>query len=65
MPKPPDRTEQYFSQPFKPFNAPSTNADQGTMLRAATALEYIAAQLGQINAKLSQLLPDGSKAGTP
>jgi hypothetical protein len=33
-------------------------ATDNAILRAAHALEYIAAQLGDINAKLSKLLPD-------
>ena len=44
--------EQLYKQPFIP------NPNAGTEQRAANALEYIAAVLGQINAKLDQLLKD-------
>ncbi len=45
------RNEEYFSAPFSPAPG-AVQAD----LRAAIALEYIAAQLGMINANLGKLV---------
>ena len=44
------------SRPFQPLRPNTGETDRDALLRAANALEYIAAQLGQINAKLSHLL---------
>jgi hypothetical protein len=46
------------SQPFQPEppSASGTGLDVDATLRMAHALEYIAAQLGQINAKLDALV---------
>lgn len=45
------RWEHMTNNPYQPVNV----ADSG--LRVAHALEYIAAQLGQINAKLDRVIP--------
>lgn len=46
-----DRWAHMTSTPYQPVHV----ADAG--LRIAHAMEYIAAQLGQINAKLDRVLP--------
>ena len=49
-----DRWNEQARKPFQPLN-PNTQSSK-TEDRAAHALEYIAAQLGFINAKLDSLL---------
>jgi hypothetical protein len=46
-----ERWEHMVDRPFEP------SANIGPELRMANAIEYIAAQLFQINAKLDRLLP--------
>jgi hypothetical protein len=46
-----ERWDHRVSKPFQP------DANINERLRIANAMEYIAAQLGQINAKLDRLLP--------
>jgi hypothetical protein len=48
-------TEQWRHHTAEPF-APAGLGRNSAELRAAHALEYIAAQMGEINAKLSKLL---------
>jgi hypothetical protein len=48
------RWEQIISSPFIPATLAGTNITNEN--RVANALEYIAAQLGQINAKLDKLI---------
>jgi len=55
------RYDQWVNSPFRSANA--GGASIATDIRVAHALEYIAAQLGQINAKLSTLLPDQKTLG--
>lgn len=50
--------------PFRPAPPSRQPADVEAHLRIATALEYIAAQLGQINARL-QRAEDGVDASQP
>jgi hypothetical protein len=47
-----DRFRQYAGQPFAPPIADTGSIDTTMALRIANALEYIAAQLGEINRKL-------------
>jgi hypothetical protein len=42
--------------PFQPGYPKTGNPDTDAALRIAHALEYIAAQLGQVNAKLDKLM---------
>jgi hypothetical protein len=51
-----ERWKHLIDKPFQPFHDPrvSVVADAAA-LRSAHALEYIAAQLGQINERLRQL----------
>jgi hypothetical protein len=50
--------------PFRPAAPSGQPADIEARLRIATALEYIAAQLGQINARL-QRAEDGGQTPQP
>jgi hypothetical protein len=50
-----ERFAHQASQPFQPLQ-PKTMSLDTTALRIAHALEYIAAQLGQVNAKLDKLM---------
>ena len=57
------RWEELVGRPFVPANIGGINAAHITAeYRVATALEYIAAQLDQINAKLKVLAEDKSSA---
>jgi hypothetical protein len=47
------RIENWASQPFMPVPGASTE------MRVAAALEYIAAQLGQINVKMDNMVDGG------
>jgi hypothetical protein len=52
MPKLPSREdmfEAFYSTPFVPSNVSGNGIDIDAQLRIAHALEYIAAQLGEIN----------------
>jgi hypothetical protein len=49
---PDNRTQNNF-EPFAPAQSTGAGADQDAMMRIAHALEYIAAQLGQINARMA------------
>jgi len=50
-----ERWEYTVSQPYQPDLNATTTADPA--VRMANAMEYMAAQLGQISAKLDRLLP--------
>ena len=52
-----DRFNHYASKPFVPPVALGGTLDASTGLRIANALEYIAAQLGEINRKLGSAAP--------
>jgi hypothetical protein len=57
------RWEQIANQPFVPANISGMSGAHATAeYRVAAALEYIAAQLGQISAKLS-VLGDNRREG--
>jgi hypothetical protein len=45
-----------FNHPFKPLSPTGHHVDQHAALRAAHALEYLAAQFGQLNDKLEKIL---------
>jgi hypothetical protein len=50
-----DRWKQVVSNPFLPMQVSvGIRSDTDYQLRIATALEYIAAQLGEINARLAK-----------
>ena len=57
------RYDHWVNSPYRPSTLGGQSIDAD--LRAAHALECIAAQLGQINAKLSKLLPDQKQGGMP
>lgn len=50
-----ERFAHAASMPFQPLK-PANMTPDTTALRMAHALEYIAAQLGQVNAKLDKLM---------
>jgi hypothetical protein len=51
-----ERYEQSVNEPFRPPNSVATRSglESDPALRIAHALEYIAAQVGQINAKIER-----------
>ena len=56
-----DHFKQYVSQPFAPPLADTGSLETTIAIRIANALEYIAAQLGDINQKLDTLNGAGQK----
>lgn len=58
-----ERWDRVASEPYSPVQGAGANLQDNAAVRIAHALEYIAAQLGQINAKLSIIAGEKPKPG--
>jgi hypothetical protein len=56
-----ERWQHMANQPFKPSSQAANHAELQAALRVAHALEYIAAQLGMLNAKIDKLTGELAK----
>lgn len=60
-----DRQADATSKPFQPAQGTGSGPEIDAMFRIATAVEYMAIQMGEMNRKLDRLIEASQKAPPP